>query len=399
MNIDRVISEVRTPCYVYDAEVIRERHQDLVTTLPAKSKFFYAMKALSNLKILRLMKSLGCGLDTVSLFEMQMGLDSGFKPDEIIFTPNVVDVSELEKAIDLGVGINIENLSNLKKIGQKYGGSVPVCIRFNPRIGFKEKDKHIADWYEESKFGIQYSRLNEILDLVDQYKMNVEGLHIHSSHVIMREDILHNSARLLMEAAIHFPRLKYLDFGGGLNPTARKNDATDIKTVGVQLATLLKEFEHKTGRDIHLRFEPGRFLVSEAGTLYVKATVIKRNREVTFAGVDSGFNHFIRPMFYGSNHDIINFSNPLGEMQEYNVVGNLCEVDDFAKRYKIANIEEGDILAIKDTGAYGFSMSSQYNSRPRPAEVFIDRGEAIVIREREGFEDMLRNQVERKLSL
>jgi len=247
MKISEVISKVGTPCYVYDARLIMERYQNLVAALPDNSKFYYAMKALSNLKILRLMQSFGCGLDTVSLFEIQMGLQTGFQPEDIIFTPNVVDVSELERAIELGVGINIENLSNLKKIGQKYGGSVPVCIRFNPRIGFKDKDKHIADWYEESKFGIQYSRLDEIIDMANKYAMNVEGLHIHSSHVIMRDDILQRSAELMLEAAKKLPDLQFLDFGGGLNPTRRKNHATDIGTIGNQLGDMLKDFEGKTG--------------------------------------------------------------------------------------------------------------------------------------------------------
>jgi len=249
-------------------------------------------------------------------------------------------------------------------------------------------------WYEQSKFGIPYAQFNKILEIVSNYEIKVEGLHIHSSHVIMRDDILQKSAELMLEAAKKLPELEFLDFGGGLNPKQRKIEATNISKVGQQLGQLLLEFEQETNRVIHLRFEPGRYLVSEAGTLYVRVKVLKQNKEVTFAGVDSGFNHLIRPMLYGSSHEIENVSNPDGAYQEYNIVGNLCEADDFAKQYRISELREGDILAIKDTGAYGFSMSSQYNARPRPPEILINDGPPLLIRKREAYADLTRNQVE-----
>jgi len=394
MNVNKVIEVIGTPCYVYDAETIRNRHQDLLAALPkGKTKLFYAMKALSNQSILRLMHELGTGIDTVSPFEIQMALQAGFSPDMIIFTPNVVDFSEIETAAELGVGVNIENLSNLEKFGMRFRSKVPCCIRFNPHIAL-EDDENSLGWYEQSKFGIPYFQLDKILEIVLKYNIVVEGLHIHSSHVIMRDDILQKSAHLMLEAALKFPDLKFLDFGGGLNPKPRKIDATDINTVGIQLGKMLADFENETGKKMMLRFEPGRFLVSESGTLYVQVNVLKTNGEVTFAGVDSGFNHLIRPMLYGSLHEIQNISNPHGELHEYNIVGNLCEVDDFAKQYQIPEISEGDILAIKDTGAYGFSMSSQYNARPRPPEVLVNNGPPVLIRKREEFADLMRNQVE-----
>lgn len=398
MNLDQVLRTVGTPCYVYDAQLIRERHEQLMQHLPkGRTKLFYAMKALSNLAILRLMKKLGAGLDTVSLFEIEMGLKAGFEPENVIFTPNVVHFSEIEKAVKLGVGVNIENLSNLEKFGERFGSTYPCCIRFNPNIALE--DQSTGDWYEESKFGIPYSQLDEILGIVSKYGIDVEGIHIHSSHVIMKHYVLIRSAELMFDAATRFENIKYLDFGGGLNPKPRKQEATDIRTVGKNLSHLLSNFNHPSGTDLHLRFEPGRFLVGEAGTLYAEVTILKQNGDVQFAGVDSGFNHLIRPMFYDSHHAIDNLSNPDGDLKEYTIVGNLCEVDNFAKGRKLPELREGDILAIRDAGAYGFSMSSQYNSRPRPVEVLLDAGEATVIREREGLEDMLRNQVERKLTI
>jgi diaminopimelate decarboxylase len=361
-----------------------------------RSKIFYAMKALSNLAILRLMSELGLGLDTVSLFEIQMGLKAGFEPEDIIFTPNVIHFSEIEEAVELGTGINIENLSNLRKFGERFGSNYPCCIRFNPNIALEDQSN--ASWYEESKFGIPYAKLDEILKIVEQFGIHVEGIHIHSSHVIMQHEILLKSAELMFEAAKRFENIQYLDFGGGLNPKPRKQEATDIKVVGESLAQMLASFKHPSGVDLHLRFEPGRFLVGEAGTLYVETTILKQNGDVQFAGVDSGFNHLIRPMFYDSHHTIENLSNPNAELEQYTVVGNLCEVDNFAKGRRIPKLREGDILAIKDAGAYGFSMSSQYNSRPRPAEVLLDGPDVTVIREREGLADMLRNQVVRKLT-
>jgi len=398
MNIIQIIEEVGTPCYVYDTDFIRARHKDLSEAFPqGKTRLFYAMKALSNQKILKVMRELGTGVDTVSLFEIRMALEAGFEPNQIIFTPNLVDFSELERAVEIGVGINIENLSNLEKFGIRYGASVPCCIRFNPHIALENDEESSTGWYEQSKFGIPYAQFGKILVLVSKYQIQVEGLHIHSSHVIMRDDILQRSAELMLEAAKKLPNLQFLDFGGGLNPKPKKNEATDIYKVGQQLGQLLLEFEHETNREIHLRFEPGRYLVSEAGTLYVKVKILKKNKEVTFAGVDSGFNHLIRPMLYGSSHEIENISNPDGAYQEYNIVGNLCEADDFAKQYRIPELHEGDILAIKDTGAYGFSMSSQYNARPRPPEVIINDGPPLLIRTREEYADLMANQVEIRL--
>ena len=343
------------------------------------------------------MRELGTGVDTVSLFEIRMALEAGFEPNQIIFTPNLVDFSELERAVEIGVGINIENLSNLEKFGIRYCASVPCCIRFNPHIALENNKESSLGWYEQSKFGIPYAQFDKILAVVSKYEIQVEGLHIHSSHVIMRDDILRRSAQLMLEAAKEFPTLRYLDFGGGLNPKPRKIEATDIGKVGYQLSQLLIEFEQETNREIHLRFEPGRYLVSEAGTLYVQVKVLKKNREVTFAGVDSGFNHLIRPMLYGSSHEIENISNPDGAHQAYNIVGNLCEADDFAKQYRLPELREGDILAIKDTGAYGFSMSSQYNARPRPPEVLVNDGPPLLIRTREEYADLMSNQVEIRL--
>jgi diaminopimelate decarboxylase len=398
LNISQIIEKVGTPCYVYDADLIRARHKDLTNALPqGKTRLFYAMKALSNQKILKVMRELGTGVDTVSLFEIRMALEAGFEPNQIIFTPNLVDFSELERAVEIGVGINIENLSNLEKFGIRYCASVPCCIRFNPHIALENNKESSLGWYEQSKFGIPYAQFDKILAVVSKYEIQVEGLHIHSSHVIMRDDILRRSAQLMLEAAKEFPTLRYLDFGGGLNPKPRKIEATDIGKVGYQLSQLLIEFEQETNREIHLRFEPGRYLVSEAGTLYVQVKVLKKNREVTFAGVDSGFNHLIRPMLYGSSHEIENISNPDGAHQAYNIVGNLCEADDFAKQYRLPELREGDILAIKDTGAYGFSMSSQYNARPRPPEVLVNDGPPLLIRTREEYADLMSNQVEIRL--
>jgi len=397
MDIKQILDAVGTPCYVYDARLIRKRYQQLLHHLPAgKTKIFYAMKALSNLGILGLMKELGAGLDTVSLFEIQMGLTAGFEPEDIIFTPNVIHFEEIEEAVALGTGINIENLSNLEKFGKRFGSDHPCCIRFNPNIALE--DDKLQNWYEESKFGIPYSQLDEILKIVHHYNLDVEGIHIHSSHVIMKHDILIKSAEMMFEAARRFDNIQYLDFGGGLNPKPRKQEATDISILGKSLAKMLSNFNHEHGVDLHLRFEPGRFLVGEAGTLYVETTVLKKNGDVQFAGVNSGFNHLIRPMFYDSHHIIENLSNPYGEMQTYTVVGNLCEVDNLAKNREIPTLREGDILAIRDAGAYGFSMSSQYNSRPRPAEVLVDGSEVKIIRERESLDDMIRNQVARKIS-
>lgn len=385
-----------TPLYVYDADVIRRQisyFREAFADFPLQIR--YAMKSNSNISILKLMLREGVGLDTVSVPEIQVGLLMGFQPEQIVFTPNLVDFGEIKEAIKFGVPVNIENLSNLEKFGKEYGSSQSCFIRLNPHIIAESQKEKVNAWHNQSKFGISLKLFDKLHEIIKKYRIVVDGIHIHSSHVIMETEVFLKGAEIIFQLAEDFPDLKYIDFGGGIKVSHYPGDKViDLKELGNALRPGYEAFCRKMGKKIELWFEPGRFLVGESGTLLTKVTVLKSNGVVNFAGVDSGFNHLIRPMFYDAYHEIVNLSKPKGKREKYTVVGNLCEIDNFAKNRSVNEISEGDILAILHAGGYGYSMASQYNSRYRPAEVMIMGGKMQLIRKRDTLDDFLRNQIE-----
>lgn len=398
MEIKDLLSIVYTygcPVYVYDAYKIRSQYERLIKAFAAvpSLKINYAMKALSNGSILKLMRKLGAGLDTVSIQEVKLGLHAGFAPEQIIFTPNGVSMEEIEEAASLGVQLNIDNLSILEQFGSKHP-QVPVCIRINPHVMAGGNSK-ISVGHIDSKFGISIHQVPHILRIVENTKMHINGIHMHTGSDILDIDVFLYAAEILFDAANHFRELKFIDFGSGFKVPYKEGDIqTDIEELGEKLSQRFLEFCKLYGRDLTLAFEPGKFLVSEAGFFLVKVNVVKQTTSTVFAGIDSGFNHLIRPMFYGATHFIENISNPEGKKRFYSVVGYICETDTFASNRQIAEISEGDILCFRNAGAYCYTMASNYNSRPRPAEVLWIDGQAKLIRKAETLEDLLRNQVE-----
>ena len=383
------------PVYVYDAYKIRSQYERLIKAFAAvpSLRINYAMKALSNGSILKLMRKLGAGLDTVSIQEVKLGLHAGFAPEQIIFTPNGVSMEEIEEAASLGVQLNIDNLSILEQFGSKHP-QVPVCIRINPHVMAGGNSK-ISVGHIDSKFGISIHQVPHILRIVENTKMHINGIHMHTGSDILDIDVFLYAAEILFDAAKHFRELKFIDFGSGFKVPYKEGDIqTDIEELGEKLSQRFLEFCKLYGRDLTLAFEPGKFLVSEAGFFLVKVNVVKQTTSTVFAGIDSGFNHLIRPMFYGATHFIENISNPQGKKRFYSVVGYICETDTFASNRQIAEISEGDILCFRNAGAYCYTMASNYNSRPRPAEVLWIDGQAKLIRKAETLEDLLRNQVE-----
>ena len=398
MEIKDLLSIAHTygcPVYVYDAYKIRSQYERLIKAFAAvpSLRINYAMKALSNGSILKLMRKLGAGLDTVSIQEVKLGLHAGFAPEQIIFTPNGVSMEEIEEAASLGVQLNIDNLSILEQFGSKHP-HVPVCIRINPHVMAGGNSK-ISVGHIDSKFGISIHQIPHILRIVENTKMHINGIHMHTGSDILDIDVFLYAAEILFDAAKHFRELKFIDFGSGFKVPYKEVDIqTDIEELGEKLSQRFLEFCKLYGRDLTLAFEPGKFLVSEAGFFLVKVNVVKQTTSTVFAGIDSGFNHLIRPMFYGATHFIENISNPEGKKRFYSVVGYICETDTFASNRQIAEISEGDILCFRNAGAYCYTMASNYNSRPRPAEVLWIDGQAKLIRKAETFEDLLRNQVE-----
>ena len=396
-NIDatEIAAQFGTPVYVYDAETIRSQYHRLKNAFPGvKVSLHYALKALNNVNILRLLKNEGAGLDAVSIQEVQLGLRAGFAPEQIMYTPNCVDFEEIQEAVKLGVHINIDNISILEEFGHHYGGSVKCCIRLNPHI-MAGGHSHISVGHIDSKFGISIYQLRHVLRVVQSHNMKINGLHMHTGSDILDADVFLRGAELLFEAAADFPDLEFMDFGSGFKVPYKEGDiVTDIADTGSRIAEAFQRFCDGYGRELELWFEPGKFIVSESGFLLVKANVIKQTTSTVFIGVDSGQNHLIRPMFYDAYHRIENVSNPEGLPRLYSVVGYICETDTLGYDRKISEVREGDILAIYNAGAYGFTMSNNYNARFRPAEVLVINGEAKLIRRRETFEDLVRNEIE-----
>lgn len=384
-----------TPLYIYDAQKIVHQLTSLKNAFSDNEvKVKYAAKALTNISILKLLKKHGAGVDVVSINEAQLALGAGFEPGDIMFTPNCVDFDEIIAGVELGLNINLDNLSMLKKFGQHYGNSYPCCVRLNPHIMAGGNYK-ISTGHSNSKFGISVYQLPEIMDLAKQYNISITGLHIHTGSEITETDVFLKMAEILFGIARDFPDLKFIDFGGGFKVAYKEGDlVTNVYDLGLKLGKAFKEFYHSYGKKLELWIEPGKYLVSEAGYLLVKTNVVKSTPTVTFVGVNSGLNHLIRPMMYDAYHEIVNISNPKGDQKLYTVVGNICETDTLGADRKLNEVREGDLLVIKNAGAYGYSMASNYNSRFRPAEVLIHQDEAKLIRRRDTLEDLLRGQID-----
>jgi diaminopimelate decarboxylase len=382
------------PLYVYDAEKIQSQYNRLSKAFSKvnKLRINYAMKALSNVAILQLLKEMGSGLDTVSIQEVMLGLHAGYDPEKIFYTPNGVSLEEIEEVNAMGVQINIDNLSILEQFGTKYP-NVPVCIRINPHV-MAGGNANISVGHIDSKFGISVHQLPHLVRIVENTKMNIVGIHMHTGSDILDIEVFLYAAEILFDAAKNFKNLEFLDFGSGFKVPYKKDDIeTDIEELGKKLSKRFNAFCVEYGKELTLIFEPGKFLVSEAGFFLAKVNVVKQTTSTVFAGIDSGFNHLIRPMFYGSQHHIENISHPKGKERFYSVVGYICETDTFANNRKISEIKEGDILCFRNAGAYCFSMASNYNSRYKPAEVLWLKGEGHLIRAHETFEDLLKNQI------
>ncbi len=394
LALTEIAKEFGTPAYVYDGKKIVAQLQNLKNAFsenPLKVKF--AMKALSNVSILKLLKQHGAGVDAVSINEAQLALGAGFEKEEIQYTPNCVDFSEVEAGVELGLCINLDNLSVLEKFGKKYASTYPCGLRLNPHI-MAGGNLKISTGHGNSKFGISIYQLPQIMQLVNQYKIVINGLHIHTGSEITETDVFLKMAEILFSVARDFPELKFIDFGSGFKVAYKEGDhVTNIYDLGLKLGKKFKEFCQSYGRQLEFWIEPGKYLVSESGYLLVTTNVVKTTPSITFVGVDSGLNHLLRPMMYDAYHEIVNLSNPEGSHKIYTVVGNICETDTLGADRKLNEVREGDILALKNAGAYGYSMASNYNSRLRPPEVLIWNGKAQLIRKRDTLDDLLRNQI------
>tara|TARA_B100000795_G_scaffold145112_1_gene108637 strand:+ start:465 stop:1670 length:1206 start_codon:yes stop_codon:yes gene_type:complete len=384
-----------TPTYVYDAEKIKSQYDRLINSFKsvANLRINYAVKALSNISILKYINTLGSGLDTVSIQEVMIGIKAGFPVDKIIYTPNGVSVTEIQRVAKMGVNINIDNLNVLEQFGSS-NPEIPICVRINPHVMAGGNSK-ISVGHIDSKFGISIHQIPLLLRIVKNTNIKVNGIHMHTGSDILDIEVFIHAAEILFQTASKFKDLEFIDFGSGFKvPYHYGDNETNIEELGEKLSKRFNEFCKDYGKKLTLAFEPGKFLVSEAGSFLCSVNSIKQTTSTVFAQVDTGFNHFIRPMMYGSDHHIVNISNPNDSERFYSVVGYICETDTFATNKRISKIFEGDILSFKNAGAYCFSMSSNYNSRFKPSEILFYKNKGIEIRKRETIDDLLKNQIE-----
>ena len=384
-----------TPAYIYNASKIESQYHRLTKSFNTVKnlKINYAVKASSNLSILRYINHLGAGIDTVSIQEVLLGIKAGFKPEKIIFTPNGVSITEIKNVSKMGVNINIDNLNMLEQFGSLYP-EIPVCIRINPHVMAGGNNK-ISVGHIDSKFGISIHQIPLLLRIVKNTNIKVNGIHMHTGSDILDIEVFIHASEILFDVASKFEDLEFIDFGSGFKvPYYPGDNETNVEELGVKLSKRFNDFCKEYGKELTLVFEPGKFLVSEAGHFLCSVNSIKQTTSTVFAQVDSGFNHFVRPMMYGSNHHIENISNPNDTERFYSVVGYICETDTFATNRRISKINEGDVLCFKNAGAYCFSMTSNYNSRYKPPEILFINNKFIEIRKRETIEDLTKNQIE-----
>lgn len=387
-----IAQQYGTPLYVYHADKITAQYRRLTQAFAAGNvKIFYACKALTNIAVLKHIRSIGCNVDCSSINEARLALLAGFEPGQVLYTSNSIHFSEIEEAVALGIHINIDSLSNLQKFGKKYGHHYPVGIRLRPNI-MAGGNLKISTGHNKSKFGIPVEQLQQIIQVVDENNIHIQNLHIHTGSEIKDVDVFLKGIEVLFDIIPHFKELSSIDLGGGFKVPYKEGDAqTDIELLAQKV---LASFEaHPVAKGLQIWFEPGKFMVSECGYLLAQVNVIKETGNTVFAGLDTGLNHLIRPMFYDAWHSIKNISNPNGALKPYTVVGNICETDTFATDRMLNEVSEADVLAFYNAGAYGFEMSSNFNSRFKPAEVLVKDGQAQLIRKRDTLEDLLRQQI------
>lgn len=390
----QIATDFGTPVYVYDAGQIKEQYNKLTNGFSGLStSFFFACKALTNINVLKYISSLGCGIDCSSINEVKLALHAGVAPEKILYTSNGIAFDEIVEAVESGVHVNIDSLSNLEKFGKKYGSSYPVGVRLRPNI-LAGGNLKISTGHEKSKFGIPVDQLDRLLQIVNASNIRIKTLHIHTGSDIKDADVFVHGIKVLSDLVAHFPDLEVIDLGGGFKvPYEPGDEETNIAHIASRLKTYLETHLFNKGKTFTLWFEPGKFLVSECGYLLTSVNVMKDNGAQTFAGINTGLNHLIRPMMYDAYHHIVNLSNPQAEEKVYTVTGYICETDTFATDRLLHEVREGDVLAIYNAGAYGFEMASNYNSRYKPAEVLVIDGDAKLIRRRDVFDDLLKNQV------
>jgi diaminopimelate decarboxylase len=387
-----------TPLYVYSENILRERCRDM-KGLISYSNFTvnYSPKANSNLELIKIVRSEGLRVDAMSPGEIYVNMLAGYKPEEILYISNNVSEDEIRYAINTGVKISVDSVSQLEMFGKiKPGGK--VAFRLNPGVGAGHHEKVITAG-QKTKFGIEMNSIPEVKRIIKEYNLKLIGINQHIGSLFMDGEAYLKSTGNILAIARQFDDLEFIDFGGGFGIPYKKQSGQsrlDLRELGGKLSKVVQTWVKEYGKDIEFKIEPGRYIVAESSILLGKVYAIKTNYNIKYIGTDLGFNVLVRPVMYDSHHDIeIYRENDIPSLKEETVriVGNICETGDIiAKDRNLPEIIENDILGVLDSGAYGYSMSSNYNNRLRPAEVLIEEdGNPRLIRRRDTIDDLIRN--------
>ena len=387
-----------SPLYVYNENILRSRCRDL-KGLISYSNFTvnYSLKANSNLELVKIVRSEGLRVDAMSPGEIYINMLAGYKPEEILFISNNVNEDEFRYAINAGVKVSVDSVSQLEMFGRINPGG-KVAFRLNPGVGAGHHEK-VTTAGQKTKFGIQIDHMPQVKKIIKDYNLKLIGINQHIGSLFMSGEAYLESTGNILSVARQFDDLEFIDLGGGFGIPYKKqaNQARlDLKDLGDSLSEIIRSFTAEYGKEIEFKIEPGRYIVAESSILLGTVNAVKTNYNIKYIGTDLGFNVLIRPVMYDSHHDIEIYrenSTPSLKEETVNIVGNICETGDIiAKGRKLPEIMNSDILGVLDSGAYGYSMSSNYNSRLRPAEVLIDAdGNPRLIRRRDTLEDLIRN--------
>ncbi len=395
-----LIEKYGSPLYVYNENILRERCRDLKELINYdKFTVNYSPKANSNIELLKIVKSEGLHVDAMSPGEIYVNLMAGFKPDQIFYISNNVSRDEMLYAIHAGVRISVDSVSQLELFGKINPGG-RVAFRVNPGYGAGHHEK-VKTAGKNTKFGIDMEYIPDVKRIAEAYNLKIIGINQHVGSLFMEGDAYLQSAENTFRIASQFADLEFVDLGGGFGIPYKKQSQQsrlDLKILGDKLSVLIQKWTSEHGKKIEVKIEPGRYIVAESSILLGQVNAVKTNYTTKYIGTDLGFNVLIRPAMYDSHHDVEVYrksSTPSVKEEKVTVVGNICETGDIiAKDRMLPEIFEDDILGILDAGAYGYSMSSNYNNRLRPAEVLIGSdGNVRLIRRRDNLEDIVRNFV------
>ena len=393
-----LIKEFGSPLYVYNEAILRKRSREMAELVSYPHfKSNYSAKANSNLTLLKIIREEGLHADAMSPGEIHVLLAAGFKPEELFFVANNISAEEMEYAIEKGVLVSCDSLSQLKQFGRMNPGG-KVAVRFNPGVGAGHHEKVITAG-KNTKFGVNIEFVHDVKVILKEYRLRLVGINQHIGSLFMEATPYLEGVKSLLGIAEQFGELEFVDMGGGFGIPYHKQEGQErlqLDETGRRLTELLENWTTTHGRKIKVKMEPGRYVVAECGVLLGTVHTVKQNGNKTYVGTDIGFNVLIRPAMYDSHHDIELYrNNEIVKAEKTNtvtVVGNICESGDIiAKDRELPPAKEGDIMGIMDAGAYGYSMSSNYNNRLRPAEVLIGLDSPPrLIRRRDTIEDLMK---------